>query len=108
MPVKTLFATPSLVLSEVSDEPMPSFTILPLSAQQFWKVSRRPGGRQRSARPEKISISPRQFPSASTGPSLATPGSSTTGSVTIGLAAVSIQATGEQVGVPPALGTAQA
>jgi hypothetical protein len=42
-----------LMAIELTDEPIPSFTILPLSLQQYEKVVAMPAGRQRMARPPK-------------------------------------------------------
>lgn len=108
MPVNTPLATAILVEMEVIEPPMPSLTILPRSLQQLEKVVLSPGGRQRIARPEKISILPRHAPAVSTSPSAGTPGSSVTGSSSIGVATGSVQALGEHVGVPPLAGAVQA
>jgi hypothetical protein len=58
MPVSTPLATAILVEIEVSEEPIPSLTIVPRLRQQLEKVVSSPAGRQRSARPEKISMAP--------------------------------------------------
>src|SRR3546814_3341057 len=58
MPVNTPLATAILVPIDAMDDPIPSFTILPLFLQQLEKVVESPAGRQRTPRPEKISIVP--------------------------------------------------